>query len=218
MATSRPARLGRLLDDLPLHKRRDVLDATWGVQKRKLLLEIPGEDAFLSLDTFSAHRQDPGAVLNDLGPRVGRQAELAALTAALDRRGDWPPVVVVTGPGGRGKTRLLVEALHDFQRANPRIPVIVLSPGRTIDANERSPSSAHTPAVIVVDDAHRDPAALASLLYYVRSVEGSQLVLATRSSATELLRAEVANARYAPTQIETIPVGELSQQEARAVV
>lgn len=24
--------LGRLLDDLPLHKRRDVLDSTWGIQ------------------------------------------------------------------------------------------------------------------------------------------------------------------------------------------
>jgi hypothetical protein len=50
--------LGRLLDDLPLHKGRDVVDATWGAQKRKLLLEMPGEDAFLSLDTFVADRQD----------------------------------------------------------------------------------------------------------------------------------------------------------------
>jgi hypothetical protein len=81
-----------------------------------LLLEMPGEDAFLSLDTFVADRQDPDSVLNDLGPRVGREAELATLAAALERRGDWPAVVLVTGPGGRGKTRLLAEALTQFQR------------------------------------------------------------------------------------------------------
>ena len=67
---------------------------------------------------FAAARQDPNTVLNGLGPRVGRETELAALAGTLDRSGDWPLLVLVTGPGGRGKTRLLVEALTQFQRDN----------------------------------------------------------------------------------------------------
>lgn len=209
--------LGRLLDDLPLHKRRDVLDATWGVQKRKLLLEVPGEDAFLSLDTFTADRQDPNTVLNDLGPRVGRETELAALAVALDRSGDWPLVVLVMGPGGRGKTRLLVDALTQFQRDSPRIPVICLSPGRAFDAAALA-ELPHTPAVIVVDDAHRDPTAIASLLAYVRATSDTQLVLASRPTGTEPLRREITNARYAPIQVDTVTVDELTKKQARALV
>ena len=209
--------LGRMLDDLPLHKRRDVLDATWGMQKRKLLLEVSGEDAFLSLDTFAADRMRRDTVLNDLGPRVGREPELAALGKALDGDGDRPIVVLVTGPGGRGKTRLLVEALAGFQAAHTQIPVLWLSPGRTVDsaALEELPQM---PAIVVVDDAHHDPAAIAPLLQYARAVDGTQLIIASRPSGVRALRAAIVNARYPPSQLVAIDVGELKISHARALV
>jgi hypothetical protein len=209
--------LGRLLDDLPLHKRRDVLDATWGKQTRQFLLETPGSDAFLSIETFAADRVDPDTLLNDRGPRVGREAELVALRNALDRASDWPQVVVVTGPGGRGKTRLLTEALGAFQDANPGIPVICLSPGRVLDqaAMDELPS---TPAIVMIDDAHKDPVALSPLLAYARLNDGIQLVLGSRGSGVNSLQSEIALSRYAPAQVETISVDQLSRQEARALV
>ncbi|MGY1837662.1 restriction endonuclease [Blastococcus sp. SYSU DS0510] len=209
--------LGRLLHDLPLHKQRDVLDATWGVAVRRMLLEVPGEDAFLSLDTFAADRRDPNTVLNDLGPRVGREAELEALGAALNRSGDWPAVVMVTGPGGRGKTRLLVEGLAQFQDENRQIAVVCLSPGRAVDAAALG-ELPQTPAVIVVDDAHQDPSAIAPLLQYARNVDGTQLVLSSRPSGTRALRVQIANARYRLNQIATVEVGELGKPQARALV
>lgn len=209
--------LGRLLNDLPLHKQRDVLDATWGVAVRRRLLEVPGEDAFISLDVFAGDRCDPTTVLNDLGPRVGREAELKALSSALDRSGDWRAVVLVTGPGGRGKTRLLVEALAQFQEENREIPVLCLSPGRTVDA-EALAELPQTPAVIVVDDAHQEPSAIASLLQYARDVNSTQLVLSSRPSGVGALRAQVANARYPLSQVQTIEVDELKRSQARALV
>ncbi len=209
--------LGRLLDDLPLHKQRDVLDATWGVVVRRRLLVVPGEDAFLSLDTFAGDRRDPDTVLNDLGARVGREAELEALGAALDRTGEWPAVVIVTGPGGRGKTRLLVEALTQFQERNRQIPVLCLSPGRTVDAAALA-ELPQTPAVIVVDDAHQEPSAIAPLLQYARDVDGTQLVLSSRPSGVGALRVRIANARYPLSQVETIEVDELKKSQARALV
>ncbi|WP_203737956.1 restriction endonuclease, partial [Actinoplanes italicus] len=149
--------LNRMLNDVPLHKRRDVLDQTWDRRTRQFLLNVPGADAFLSLDTFVADRTRSSAPLNDCGPRIGRNAEIEAMRTALNRAHDWPSVVTVAGPGGRGKTRLLTEALQEFQQANPQVPVICLFPGRVVDqaALDELP---HTPAVVVVDDAHRDPA------------------------------------------------------------
>lgn len=209
--------LGRLRHDLPLHKQREVLDATWGVAVRRRLLKVPGEDAFLSLDTFAGDRRDPDTVLNDLGPRVGREAELETLSAALDRTAGSPAIVMVTGPGGRGKTRLLVEALTQFQEKNPQIPVLCLSPGRTMDAAALA-ELPQTPAVLVVDDAHQEPSAIAPLLKYARDVDGTQLVLSSRPSGVGALRARIANAHFPLSCVETIEVDELKKSQARALV
>ncbi|PRX03490.1 hypothetical protein CLV67_1541 [Actinoplanes italicus] len=44
------------------------------------------------------------------------------------------------------------------------------------------------------------------------------MVLGIRTSGVGAVQAEIFNARYAPSQVETIPVGELSQRDARALV
>lgn len=126
--------LGRLLDELPLHKRRDVLDQTWGRGERKRLLEVPGQDAFLSLAAFTALRGKPDRVPNDCGPRVGRQSELSDLGEVVGVDESQPAVVLVTGPGGRGKTRLLAEALTAFEAAHPEVPVLFASAGTRFES------------------------------------------------------------------------------------
>jgi hypothetical protein len=209
--------LGRMLDDLPLHKRRDVLDATWGGQVRKQLLSVPGDDAFVSLSTVAEDRRRPELVLNDIGPQVGRDAELATLAEATNRSRDWAPIVLVAGPGGRGKTRLLVEALSRLQEENPQVPVLWLAPGRRIDATALS-ELPQTPATIVIDDAHHEPDTIAALLTYVRSVDGTQLILASRPSGVEPLRRELATAGYPLHDVPVVELGELGRAEADELI
>lgn len=209
--------LGRLVDDLPLHKRRQVLDATWGVQKRNLLLEVPGEDAFLSLATFASDRQDPGMLLNDCAPLIGRDAESLVLKKALDRSADWAPIILVTGPGGRGKSRLTLEALGVAEIEQPQIPVICLADGRSLDA-EALRELPQVPATIFVDDAHRDPAAIAPLLGYLRRAPGTQLVLTSRGTGRDQVRAEIVRKGFRLDQIQEVSVGELSMGQARKLV
>ncbi|MEU4740937.1 ATP-binding protein [Actinosynnema sp. NPDC023658] len=209
--------LGRLLDDLPLHKRREVLDATWGKQQRKLLLRMPGEDAFVSLEAFATDRKNPDTLLNDLVPRVGRDAELERLAVALDRSVDRPVVVLVSGPGGRGKSRLLVEALTPSQQDNPDIPVLLLSQGAVLDDTtlEELP---YSPAVIVVDDAHQHREGIARLLTYARHVAGIQLILASRPSGIPDIRSRITASRISSAQVAHVEVGELTKAAARSLV
>lgn len=209
--------LARLLDDLPLHKRREVLDATWGEQQRKLLLRMPGEDAFLSLAAFAADRMNPSTVLNDLAPIVGRDVELKRLAVALDRSAPRPTVVLVSGPGGRGKSRLLVEALTTFQHDNPDIPVVFLSPGATLDATALA-ELPYGAAVIVVDDAHQYLEGVAPLLTRARTIAGTQLILATRPSGTPAIRTQITIARFSSAEVAHIEVGELTKPAARSLV
>ncbi|GAA2975998.1 restriction endonuclease [Actinokineospora diospyrosa] len=209
--------LRRMLDDVPLHRRRDVLDRTWGPQRRRALLEVPGEDAFLSLESFAADRVDPMTVLNDLGPHCGRQVELDSLAEALASADGTRPVVVVSGPGGRGKTRLVLEALRLFEIENPEVPVVLSSPGGRLDATAMA-ELPHVPAVVVVDDAHQDPDSLAPLFTYVRRVPGTRLVLGARPIGLDAIRAQIATARYSAGDVSEIVVGELSKNHSRKLV
>ncbi|WP_232333637.1 restriction endonuclease [Agromyces laixinhei] len=209
--------LGRMLGDLPLHLQRSVLDATWGPVTRRQYLETPGEDSFLGVQTVLDRRLDSGALLNDLGAKAGRVPETAAIDQALDRTTDWPLVVLVSGRGGAGKTRLLAERMAKFQHENPRIPVLWLAPGRSIDGDALK-ELPYAPAVIVVDDAHRLTEQLRPLIEYANQQPGTQLILGSRGPGISTIRAQLVEAGLRDRQVEAIPIGELTSSEARALV
>ncbi|MFI7438837.1 AfsR/SARP family transcriptional regulator [Nonomuraea indica] len=55
----------------------------------------------------------------DIGDFVGREAELARLSALCSPGAPVPPVVVITGPPGVGKSTLALHAAHRFRPAFP---------------------------------------------------------------------------------------------------
>ena len=175
-----------------------------------------GQDAFVTLDQFVAFGLDPIAPLNDRGPLAGRQDELDAVISATDRQTSWPSVVLVSGPGGCGKTRLLREVLLRAQERDPQIPIVVLSRGMPLDAvaiQDLPPE----PSIVVVDDAHADPSALTLLTSYARQTPGTQLVLATRPIGLAEVKRQVADA-YGPEQIYVVQLGLLDQSDAIELV
>jgi hypothetical protein len=210
--------LARMLDDVPLVRRRELLDKTWGRAIRKAVLQVPGEDAFWTVEAFQRDRHNPDTVLNDISAFVGRTTELHVLKKALDRSSDqYPIVITVAGPGGRGKTRLVTDVLSEHQQANRDIPVLCLAPGNSFDQDAIS-DLPYGPAIVFIDDAHHDPIALGSILTYARTTPGTQIVLATRPSAATAIQTVVTSARFGPTDRVTINVAELAHKEARQLV
>ncbi|MDZ8171971.1 P-loop NTPase [Microbacterium xanthum] len=209
--------LGRLLADLPLHLQRSVLDDTWGRVTRRQYLETPGEDSFIGVHTVHERRLDGGALLNDRGATAGRVEESTAIDLALDRTTDWPLVVLVSGRGGVGKTRLLVERLSQFQEENLGIPVLWLSPGRSIDADALR-ELPYTPAVIVIDDAHRLTDHLRALLEYAKHQPGTQIVLGSRGPGISTIRAQLVEAGVRDHQVQSVSINALTSAEGRVLV
>ena len=209
--------LGQLVHDLPLHRARTLLEQFWDPVVRRAFLPVAGIDAFLGLDEHFAPTLDTAAVLHHRAALVGRADALAVLDAAFDAIQAAPRIVVITGPGGRGKTRLALEALRHVEDAHPTVPVLVHQDRRPLDSAALSELPGN-PAVILTEDAHRAPDDLTPLLSYTKHTAGTKLVITARATGADEVRAVLQRAGFDTGQILEIPVEPLTLGAARALV
>ncbi|WP_237720588.1 hypothetical protein [Rhodococcus opacus] len=123
--------------------------------------------------------------------------------------------MILSGPGGRGKSRLLLEALTMLQALRPEVPVLYLSPGRRLDRDALH-ELPYAPAVIAIDDAHHTLASISLILTYAQQVAGTQLVFAIRDTHIDTLRGTLAEARF--NQPGSISLGSLTRGEAHKLI
>jgi hypothetical protein len=209
--------LGQLVHDLPLHRARTLLEQFWDPVVRRAFLPVAGIDAFLGLDEHFAPTLDRAAVLHHRAALVGRNDVLAALDAALDPTELAPRIVLIAGPGGRGKTRLALEALRHVEDAHPTIPVLVHQERRPLDSAALSELPGN-PAVILTEDAHRAPDDLAPLLTYTKHTPGTKLLITARATGADEVRAALQRAGFDTGQILEVPIEPLTLGAARALV
>lgn len=209
--------LTEMLRLLPPYVQRDLLERFWTPQVRRRFLESP-DDGFISLASLRRARQNPDVVMNDNGTLAGRTSELADMEVAFDREGDGArQILIVVGPAGRGKSRLVVEALTVRETAASTIPIACLTPQRTFSPNLLRELRAQ-PSIVFIDDAHSDPDALAPLLGFLRQDPSIQLVLGTRPSALTAVERRIALAEFWPDEYTTVTVGDLHIADARRLV
>ena len=143
-----------LLQFIPRHTRREILDDTFGPVVRRKLMESPGQDSVVTLQRFAETRRHPETLVNDLGAFVGRDDLIASLVAALNDLGHTT-VVLANGPAGRGKSRLVLEALQRVHAADPIRPVVCLALGHELTPEVIQDLPAR-PCTVFVDDAPYD--------------------------------------------------------------
>ena len=101
---------GVTLRDLGAHRLKDLQQPERLAQL--VIPELPAD--FPSLKTLDTHQHN---LPNQPTPLLGREEELAALTAQLGR--DEVRLVTLTGAGGIGKTRLAIQAAADLIEVFP---------------------------------------------------------------------------------------------------
>jgi hypothetical protein len=206
--------LAQLLKDAPLQRQRQILDETWDPVTRRRILALPGADAFETVDRLAALRQS-SAPLNDRGSFVGRVDERRKIDTVLDT-GDTK-VVLITGSGGMGKSRLAIEALDGFQASHATIPVLSLLEGHGLhDGNlDELP---HAPAVLLVDDGDDRLGAVEHLVQYAIRNPKTHLVITCRKQRIASIRDLLLHARLPTNSVETVDVGPLTPRQARDLV
>ena len=159
-------------------------------QQRFALLGDTAEGRWQTIEEFFApYMAGRGAFSHDW-PLIGRADELAALLGKLED--DQIKVVLLTGTGGGGKSRIIEEAIERYQSRAQGIdcPLSFADAGGDRQSLEELGEGEK---LLVVDDAH-DRSDLPLLFQYVAAPENNaRLVLSLRPYGHDYIKFQAAN-------------------------
>jgi hypothetical protein len=201
---------------LPTHEARALIDAHFGDAVRRLVLPTADSDAFIGLEDHFGPLLTQGRIFHHRTGLLGRSDVLGRLSEALEP-GAARQIIIVTGPGGRGKSRVALEALRIAIGRHPQRPVVVRNSAQTMSANSVRELRG-LPAIVLMDDAQRDLMGLEALLGYVRHAAGAQLLATCRPSAAGAVREAAMQARFDSTEVLHIELQPLELDIARDLV
>jgi hypothetical protein len=192
-------------------RARWLVEDYLGASARKRFLGPEGELAVVPADRWFLHQDERRQTrLRTDQTLRGRANLLTQVRAAIDDQ--LVEVVLLTGRGGVGKTRLLRAIADDLQ---PGRRVIWLRDGIDV-VGTLADELPGAPFILLIDDAHRRvdlPSVLATVLD--RDVE-AKVIVATRPHRTSGLRADLHDAGVATTAIvEPAALTSLTVGEAR---
>ena len=143
---------------------------------------------------------------------VGREAESAKLAAALSSKS--VSLVLLTAVAGGGKSRVLKQAIEDFEEnAGSALLTRFLSPTEVV-TNKSLDDLGVGAKLLVVDDAH-DRQDLDGLFQFVANPSNNaKLLLAVRPYGLDLLKQQAASFNLFDTNVVEITLSRLSLEQA----
>lgn len=173
-----------------------------------------GSRDFIPVEEFFEPLRNSGRVFHHRSTLVGREHELAELTGALDV--DGTRVAVLSGPGGRGKSRLLLAALDAFAQTHPQVSQFVWN--GTAVPDEQALAALPALSVVVVEDAQRSLEVLDVILRHAHYNERMTVLVTCRPSAVEAVREAMVQARFDRTEFRVIEMEPLPMLASRSLV
>lgn len=202
--------VAKRIRQLPKLEQIRLVDIFFPGQRLALLGEVEAGPWMSVEDFFSAFLRKERA-FNHLWQLVGRSEELANLSDNI--RDKDRLVTLLTGSGGSGKSRLLYQALADYQNAKTGTLVKVLSATEELSAKHLE-NLGHGEKLLVVDDAH-DRDDLPMLFAYVANPKNSaRALLSLRTYGLERIRLQAAAVLLQPPYTFQIGLEPLSRQQS----
>ncbi|MFB9159175.1 helix-turn-helix domain-containing protein [Chromobacterium violaceum] len=202
--------VAKRIRQLPKSEQIRLVDIFFPGQRLALLGETEAGPWMSVEDFFSAFLCKKQA-FNHLWQLVGRDDELAHLSNSIRDKNTL--VTLLTGSGGAGKSRLLYQALIDYQHTKPRALVKVLSTTEEL-ATKHLEALGHGEKLLVVDDAH-DRDDLPMLFAYVANPKNSaRAILSLRTYGLERIKLQAANVLLQPPYTFQIALERLSQKQS----
>jgi transcriptional regulator with XRE-family HTH domain len=199
--------------DLTPDEQIRLVDIFFRGQRRALL----GRDEagpWLTTEDFFEPFATPGATFSHSWHLKGREQEIQDLLGAL-QRDEHTPAVLVTGPGGIGKSKILKEALERLAVQQPQRTVRLLSSAAEITRQSLELLGAG-PKLLVIDDAH-DRDGLGALFEYAAVPRNNtRLLLATRPYAETRIRRE--SAVFGIGDIPTVRLERLTAEQMKGLI
>ncbi|MGY1873929.1 hypothetical protein ACW9HF_34395 [Nocardia gipuzkoensis] len=199
---------------LPLLVSARLLEQHWDIDTRRRFIDVAGADHFLTVDAYFRPWMQPTSLFHHVTPFVGDEAMVEEVVAALV--GDDIRVVVLSGPAGQGKSRLLLEVLRRCEARGVGMRAHVRSDHLPLDA--MSLRALDDDCVIVIEDVHRDMEAFETLLGYVRRTPNTKLVATLRPSSDAALSQAIARASFHTGEVFRREVMRLDRAQAEQLV
>ena len=204
--------LTRKVRSLSLVEQRDLVGTFFRGLRSELLGEAEPGPWLTFEDYFAPFLRRDGS-FNHAWTLVGRETELARIGEAFKEEGTR--LVSIVAPAGRGKTRLLLDALRAFIAARPFVTVRMLSGTESLTAKDFE-ALGDGQQLLVVDDAHeRDD--LAGLFRHCATTERCTVLMTLRRYGREALRMQAAYFALVGEGVVTVDLPEPSLADASAL-
>ena len=201
--------------ELSQQDARTIVTLNFGAAWCRAFLRTGSVAAFQSSDVSLAPLLDFKRPFNHSHKLIARDSAIQRLldfAASVSER-----VVILSGAGGVGKTRILLEVDRRICADIPKYQVLRVEEGvpLTEAALDQLPAG---PCFLVVDDAHRRND-ISFLLSILSQRSNMKLVLATRAHAVGRLENEIRRAKFGTAEVAApVAVGNLTYDDTLALV
>jgi transcriptional regulator with XRE-family HTH domain len=205
--------LSRKIRQLPLSDQRRFVRIYFNSQYESLL-GIPGGDSWETREDFFKAFEPQEKLFNHTWSLIGREILMAEVIQALEAA--ETNVVVLSGAGGDGKTRLLKSVLDHYALTHPTTKIRIAT--TTGDISKLSLEELGVgEKLIVVDDAH-DRDDLQPLFEHAALDSGqTKILIATRPYGVSHIKAQASSYSFVDGNLNSIDIPPLSKEASESL-